>query len=170
MTSTRSPIPQSHLYRYEHSIEIDPGNDRSRLLVVMKNPSYPDEGNVCFAKAVAWARQRRFGAVDFVNLFARRAYRPHALNGLGYDEAVGEHNDYMISLLADDADLVVAAWGQPSRIRSAWYHRRVREVVAVIGGDRLTAVGTTAAGHPLHPQVWSTGLPVLDFDPGGVRW
>src|SRR4051812_8377107 len=112
MTTTRVPIPDTDLYRFEYSIELD-DSGRGRLLVVMKNPSYPDERNICFTKAAAWARQHEFGAVDVVNLFARRAYDPRDLNAMPYDDAVGAHNDYMISLLAADADLVIAGWGQP---------------------------------------------------------
>lgn len=169
MNTTRSPIPEADLYRFEYSIELDVTDRRGRVLVVMKNPSYPDERNICFAKAAAWARQRDFGAVDFANLFARRAYDPRELNALAYEDAVGVHNDYMIGLLADDADLVIAAWGQPSGIRSAWYERRVRDVVDVIGADRLTALGTTSAGHPKHPQVWSNSWTPSDWRVPGLR-
>jgi hypothetical protein len=68
-----------------------------------------------------------------------------------------------------DADLVVAAWGQPSHLRGAWYERRVREVVEVLGADRMTCLGTTTYGHPFHPQVWSKSWNIRDWSIDEVR-
>jgi len=64
----------------------------------------------------------------------------------------------------------VAARGQPSGIRSQRYRERVAEVTDLIGSDRLTCVGTTTAGHPMHPQVWSSSLNIRDWVAGDVCW
>jgi hypothetical protein len=166
----RPTIPDTERYRYEWSIELDDTSDRGRLLVIMKNPSYPDEQNVCFAKVTAWARARDFSGCDIANLFARRAYDPRELNALSYEEAVGPYNDFTIGLLAADADIVIAGWGQHSGIRRDWYECRVREVAAIVGAERFDSLNTTKAGHPTHPQVWSTATEPRPWLIDDFRW
>jgi hypothetical protein len=164
-------IPADDLYRtewWQHDLgPVDGGT----VLVIMKNPSYPDEGNHCFRQAAGWARVNGFSTLAVANLFARRAFHPRELNRLTFEEATHPHNDSQIEWMQFDADLVLAAWGQPSGIRADWYRERVGKVVEVIGRERLACLKTTSNGHPFHPQTWARSWTIRDWSVDEVaRW
>lgn len=166
-----APLGCTDTYRTWFHEELPPGPGRGDVIVIMKNPSWPDEGNVCLAEARHMAIDHDFSNLYVANLFGLRARQPRSLNTLTYAEAVTESNDTLLALMAADVELVVGAWGNPNGINPRWYQRRVTEVVELLGPDRFTSFGTTAAGHPRHCYSWRFGRPPLgDWDLARVRW
>jgi hypothetical protein len=115
---------------------------------------------------MAWARRHGFGRLVVVNLFAARATKPTALNTLSYGRAVGAGNDEYLKAAAEQADALVAGWGNPNGLRPARYHRRIAEVIALVAGRPIYRVGPpTRQGHPRHGLWWRAdmGLRLIDF-------
>ena len=140
------------------------------VIVIMKNPSWPDEGNICLAEARRMAEDFGFSNLYVGNLFGRRARQPGQLNSLTYEDAVIDENDRMLELMAAETDLLVAAWGSANGIDKEWYQRRVNEVVDLLGPDRFTCFGTTKTGQPRHCYSWRIDRPALrDWDPNSLR-
>ena len=139
-------------YRYSLSRPL-PGGDHGPVLFIMLNPSTADETEDdptirrCLGFARAWGREKLLVG----NLFALRATDPRELSRasqpIGEDFA-GERNNEWLIAMAEDVDLVIAAWG----VHGALFERgrKVREMLAV-RGVQLHHLGLTKAGHPRHP-------------------
>jgi hypothetical protein len=128
------------------------------LAVILKNPSTADAGrsDPTLGKVEAWARRQGFGAAIIVNLFARRSTEPAGLNRYRYAAAVGPENDAFIRKAARSAETVIAAWGNPNGIEREMYDQRVGEVMRLLRGRELGAVGgLTKRGYPRHGLRWS---------------
>lgn len=76
------------------------------------------------------------------NLFAYRATDPAELRKV--EEPVGPLCDRWLRDLTDQADLVVAAWGNHGLFRERW-----KEVAAIC--SELHCLGLTRLGQPRHP-------------------
>lgn len=135
--------------------------------VIGKNPAPSDAGSITLQRVIAAAEKWRLSPYLF-NMFSLRGWPADIVKSLriDYDGTVGAFNN-MELLEARDADLVVAAWGQPSRIDLPLYRRREAEVMELIGRDRFVCVGLTDDGFPLHPMRWPTAGPltVMDYLP-----
>jgi len=159
---------RTHRLWYHEHLTQGIGGD---VVVIMKNPSWPDHGNTCLAEARRMAEENGFSNLYVGNLFGLRAPKPRDLNTGSYDEAVSDDNNGILELMAAETELVVAAWGGPNGIRPQWYRRRVAEVVELLGPDRFTSFGTTATGHPRHCYSWRFGREALgDWDLSKTAW
>lgn len=94
----------------------------------------------------AWG-YRRFG---IINLFAHVATDPRELLKLDYAEAVGPDNDRHITEAAQEATLIIAAWGSSYPKALA---RRVGEVLDLLeeAAGAVHHLGMTKNGDPRHP-------------------
>jgi hypothetical protein len=95
----------------------------------------------------ARARLRRawgYGALIVTNIFGWRSTDPQALKRVR--DPVGEGNDAAILRAAEEADLVVCAWGNHGLERS----RQVRELLKGIDLHVLKITGAGEPGHPLY--------------------
>jgi hypothetical protein len=118
------------------------------VAVIGKNPASADEANATLRRVKACARRLQLSPCLY-NLFACRgtARDVDRLVRHDYDLAVGVHNDFeLLEGLA--ADLVIAAWGQPTGIDRRIYDRRVGEVMELVGRDRFVCLGFTSDGYP----------------------
>jgi hypothetical protein len=152
--------PDTGLYRYLLDVRLTDDPAARRLAVVLKNPSTASavRSDPTVGKVETWARRQSIGAVSYVNLFALRATRPTALNAHPYAATVGAENDEYILGAATQADVVVVAWGNPNGIAPERYRRRIGEVLALLGGQRLHVVGPlTRLGYPRHGLLWNDG-------------
>jgi hypothetical protein len=115
---------------------------------VMLNPSTADETvlDPTVRRCVDFAQRWGFAALDVVNLFALRSTDPAALRA--HVDPVGPKNDELLVTIAEQADLVVAAWGRHGR-----YRARDEQVVDLLGaaGVDLMCLGCNADGTPRHP-------------------
>ncbi len=145
-------------YRYLLEVQVaETAQPLACLLVILKNPSAASatRSDPTVGKVEAWARAHGFGRVIYTNLFAYRSSVPSALHGLPYELIVGPENDEALRQAGGQADVVVAAWGNPHGIDRVVYDRRIREVLEIIRGQRLFMVGSqTRLGYPRHGLFW----------------
>lgn len=108
-----------------------------------------DRDDQTIRKCCGFAKRWGYSGIIVVNLFAFRATDPKDLRELirhgKLDIAIGEGNDEAIANAANEADLVVMAWGA----NAAHYPNRVAQVMKVF--LRPFCIATTVSGHPLHP-------------------
>lgn len=124
---------------------------RGRVLFVMLNPSTADgrEDDPTIKRCIGFARSWGYGSLEVGNLFAYRATKPTDLAkaaAAGID-TVGPTNDRWLDLLAERADLIVAAWGAQPIGR-----QRETEVLELLRRrGPAYSLGLTRGGYPLHP-------------------
>lgn len=118
---------------------------------IMLNPSTADEVELdpTCRRCKGYAEKWGFGKLIVGNIFALKATKPREL--YGHDDpmdVVGPENDYHLTSICEDAELVVAAWGAHGDL-----HGRGSEVARSItsSGVDLFALNTTQDGHPNHP-------------------
>lgn len=127
-----------------------------RLLWVMLNPSTADEAlddptiRKCrgFTKRNEYGTAKPFGSFSVVNLFAARATDPRQLRLVPWLTMTGGvENDRHIKQAADDADVIVVAWGA----HGERFRDRAHEVLSMLKGRELWCLGRTKSGDPVHP-------------------
>ena len=108
------------------------------------NPSTADASrdDPTLRRCMSFARERGFGGVSLGNLFALRATNPRTLREV--EDPVGPRNDLWLKRLADEASLVVAAWGTRGRLGG-----RDAAVLPLLG--QVSCLGVTQQGDPRHP-------------------
>lgn len=130
------------------------------LCFVMLNPSTADAeaDDPTIVKCIGFAQRLGFDGIDVVNLFAYRATAPRDLRKAGYP--VGPENDAWIRAAANDADVVVCAWGSNARGLS-----RPDAVLELLREEdrKPMVLGRCNDGTPAHPlfQPYSRQLEVL---------
>lgn len=113
---------------------------------VVSNPNPNDELDrdptcqACVDHAERWG----FGSLVVVALFALRSSNPAAFRH--HPDPVGPKNDEHLRRACEEANLVVAAWGDEGSIRD-----RDREVLELLDAD-LHCVGLTPDEHPAPPR------------------
>ena len=135
------------IYRYR--LTRDGAMGGSTCLFIMLNPSTADEKvddptiRRCMAYAARWGHAR----LEVVNLFALRATNPAQLR-LFRGDPVGPDNDRHIMEAVQDADIVIAAWGQHGKLRG-----RAGEVRQMVLNMRrpLYCLRRSKNGQPSHP-------------------
>jgi hypothetical protein len=130
---------------------------------VMLNPSTADEtaNDPTSRRCINFARSWRYGGVMQVNLFALRGSDPAVLMK-HTDSRRGPDNDLWLARTAQEADLVVAAWGaHPAAI---WRGPKVLDFLADIGPVHI--IRLTASGHPEHPLYLPSDLKPIWYRAG----
>ncbi|MCS6825533.1 MAG: DUF1643 domain-containing protein [Caldilinea sp.] len=130
------------------------------LTVIQKNPSLAnaERCDPTVGKVESWARHNAFDRVIYVNLFALRSPHPTRINQVELRAAIGVDNDAFILHACGQAEIIVAAWGNPNGVDPARYRQRIEEVLTLIrlAGYPLHRVGAlTKAGHPRHGLHWN---------------
>ena len=112
----------------------------------MLNPSTADAmvDDPTIRRVIGFAKDWGYGSALVGNLFAYRATDPKELKQR-YD-AVGEENDYYLSLLARLSDKIIVAWGSMKYAKV-----RARAVVHLLRDRQLQCLGKTKDGSPRHP-------------------
>ena len=117
---------EDSLYRYVLTMSLN-GGSMKRLVLFQFNPSTagssrsdPTVGKVC-----NWAKEHGYGFVTFLNLFARRSTNPEALDGISFDDLVGEANDRTISRELATFKTIIFGWG--GQMGSHWSSIRAAE-------------------------------------------
>lgn len=152
MIGTR--ISNNGLYRYTLDRDLFAGE--GTVAFIMLNPSTADATQDdptirrCIGYGISWGFQKLLVG----NLFALRATKPIKL--LAADDPVGPENDRWLREIANEADLVVCAWGAHKLAA-----KRARE--AVLPGE-LTALKVTASGQPGHPLYLKKDLQPVKFE------
>lgn len=117
---------------------------KPHVLFVGLNPSTADEttDDPTLIRCMNFAKSWGYGGVCMANLFAYRATDPADMKAAA--EPVGTENDRWLKMLAQNAGLVVAAWGNDGS-----YLGRSGHVVKLI--PDLHCLKLNKSGEPAHP-------------------
>lgn len=116
------------------------------LMVIGLNPSTADEINndPTVTRCINYARDWGFGGLIMTNAFAYRSTDPLAMKKAMVDP-VGPDNDYWLQRMAEEAKLILAAWGN----HGLWRNRQAH-ILDLIPQD-IYCLGLTRLGAPRHP-------------------
>jgi hypothetical protein len=108
------------------------------------NPSTADEltNDPTIRRCIAFARGWGYDALCMANLFGYRATKPIDMKKAS--DPVGPENDNILSRLASDAGIAIAAWGT-----NGTYKGRDQSVKQLV--PNLHYLRMTKGGHPSHP-------------------
>lgn len=130
--------------RYRYALWRTWDDTRPRVMFIGLNPSTADEtaDDPTLRRTMDFARRWGFGGVGNGNLFAFRATNPKDM--MAAEDPVGPENDAWLRRLAEEAGLVVAAWGNggPFLDRSGVVRRLLPD---------LHVLKLNASGEPAHP-------------------
>jgi hypothetical protein len=121
------------------------------------NPSTADESkdDPTIRRCIGFTKSWGYSALCMVNLFAYRATNPADMKKV--TDPIGPYNDSYLLTLAEDAGVVIAAWGMHGVYRGR--NEVVRNLIPNLNYLRLTKDGHP--GHPLYlpsnltPQPWT---------------
>lgn len=143
-------------YRYRLFRCWDPGSVRMPLLWLMLNPSTADASidDPTIKRCIGFSQGWGYGSLLVGNLYAFRSTDPDALLSLDYETAVGPENDYHLDLMAQRAEKIVCAWGNPGIKRrkgpplcpGGWWH-----------------LGLTKSRQPKHPLYLRSDTQLAEF-------
>lgn len=142
-------LSDDRTYRYDLSRVWD--GSKPYAMFICLNPSTADESedDPTSRKCIQYAKSWGYGGMHIANLFAYRATEPKDL--LDIDDPVGEDNDKWLSKIANDADIVIAAWGNHGQ-----YLNRADQVSNSI--PTLHCLNVNNSGEPAHPLYLSADL------------
>lgn len=126
------------------------------MAVIGLNPStateYEDDQTV--NRCWKLAKRDGYDAFCMLNIFALRSTDPQQL--YTSPDPVGPDNNRWIQEVAQQADIVVAAWG----VHGAFHHRgnQVRQMI-----PDLKCLGITKHGHPRHPLYLRKDVAIIKF-------
>ncbi|MCK0152908.1 DUF1643 domain-containing protein [Alcanivorax sp. S6407] len=129
-------------YRYALWRQWAEGDDF--ILLIGLNPSTANhrQDDPTIRRGMGFARDWGYSGLCVANLFAFRATYPKDLFAAA--DPVGPKNDQWLRKLANQADLVVAAWGNLGH-----HMDRAHQVANRLGN--LHAIRVNASGDPAHP-------------------
>ena len=108
------------------------------------SPSTADEveDDPTVRRCIQFAKDWGYGALCMTNLFAFRATDPAVMKA--HPEPIGPDTNAVLAELANNAGVVVAAWGNHGS-----HSARDRQVIALL--PNLHCLKVTKAGQPSHP-------------------
>ena len=125
--------------------------DADHVLFICCNPSAADARNddPTLIKCVHYAKRWGYGGVSMANLFACRAAKPKDM--LSSKDPIGVNNDKWLRELSNNADLVIAAWGNYGKHMDRSH--QIREDITDLHYLKLNA-----SGEPSHPLYLKSNL------------
>lgn len=133
------------------------------VMFVGLNPSTADEtsDDPTLIRCINYAKSWDFGGVCMANLFAYRATNPNDMKIAA--DPIGQENNRWLKKLANDAGLIVAAWGNDGAYlgRSA----QVKTLLANMHCLKLNKSGEPA--HPLYQKSDIAPVPMHTKQKGG---
>lgn len=146
--------------RYRYRLERRWSKVPGTALFVMLNPSTADaeKDDPTIRRCVGFAKGWGLGHLIVTNVFALRATDPEEL-ALERDP-VGPENEGHLRKAAQEADVIVVAWGAGPRRLFAVRYLRLASVISDLAGPStisqplgrpLWCLGTTKNGSPRHP-------------------
>jgi hypothetical protein len=155
MSSDYALFSMDGKFRYVLERTLLPHVDR-RCLFVMLNPSTADAkmDDPTIRRCRRFALDNGFGIMTVVNLFAYRATDPLVLTATSqYFDVIGEDNNKHISAMAEQSNLIIAAWGTRGK-----FLQRDKEVLALLSQYDIYCVGKNKDGSPKHPLYIKNGI------------
>jgi len=139
-------LSEDGVYRYNLIREWDSMDPV--MLFIMLNPSTADavDDDPTIRRCTSFAQRENCGMIEVVNLFAFRATDPKELKTA--EEPIGADNDEIIVMAAEEADIIVCAWGT----NGALYERNEKVISLLQSVEKpIMCLGKTKDGHPKHP-------------------
>ncbi len=142
--------------RYRYSLIREWDAEKPKVLFIGLNPSTADEteDDATIRRCIGFAKRWGFGAILVGNLFAIRSKDPAVL----YEtkDPIGPENDVYLAKMAQEASLIVAAWGN-----NGGYRNRSEEVSALF--PQMKCLGVNKTGEPKHPLYVPSDQALMDF-------
>ncbi len=142
--------------RYRYSLIRVWDAEKPKVLFIGLNPSSADEteDDATIRRCIGFAKRWGFGAILVGNLFAIRSKDPAVL----YEtkDPIGPENDVYLAKMAQEASLIVAAWGN-----NGGYRNRSEEVSALF--TQMKCLGVNKTGEPKHPLYVPSDQALMDF-------
>jgi len=155
MSDRKTIFSECRKYRYTLWRAWDMLNPAYAMFIGL-NPSTADEthDDPTVRRCIGYAKSWGYGALCMTNLFAFRATDPQDMKA-AYSP-VGLFNDVYLKQCAEDAGVVVAAWGT-----HGIHQNRGTIVMKMLPG--LLCLGVTKNGYPKHPLYLPLGLQPLPY-------
>lgn len=130
--------------RYRYALWRTWDGSKSLVMFIGLNPSTADEtaDDPTLIRCMNFARSWGYGGVCMANLFAFRATEPTEMKSS--DDPVGVENNRWLERLANDAALVVAAWGNDGS-----FLNRSADIRLLL--PELHCLKMNKSGEPAHP-------------------
>jgi len=124
---------------------------RPYAMFVGLNPSTADEieNDPTIIRCINFAKSWGYGGLCMANLFAYRATEPDDM--MAQPEPVGTGNDDWLIKLANDAGVIIAAWGN-----GGGHLNRSKQVVELL--PNLHCLKMNKSGEPAHPLYLKSDL------------
>lgn len=119
------------------------------VMFIMFNPSVADEeiDDATIRRCIGFARDWGYGGIEVCNLYAYRSTKPEAL--LNTIDPIGVENTAHIKKIAEQADLIVCAWGN-STIGNKLMKNLKHDYKPLSGLDKLHFIELAIDGTPKH--------------------
>jgi len=116
------------------------------LMVIGLNPSIADEtqDDPTIRRCVSFAKAWGYAALCMTNVFAWRDTDPGEMKM--QQEPCGPDNDIWLRRCADEASMILAAWGTHGT-----HHGGANAVEDLLSDKTIYCLGRTKDGHPKHP-------------------
>lgn len=153
---TNAILSEDRKYRYTLSRVWD--DNKPKVLFVCLNPSTADENedDRTVTKCINFAKSWGYGGLLVGNLFALRSTDSSKL--YSEEDPVGPENDRFLQELAQQASLIVAAWGDHGSYM--WSSTKVK---TMFSDKRLKCFKINLSKEPKHPLYVSGDAALIDF-------
>ena len=143
-------------WRYSLTRDVASLTGKGTVTFVGLNPSTADENedDPTIRRCIGFARRWGYARLKMVNLYAYRATDPKLLASVL--DPIGPDNDYVLSVVFEGSDLIVAAWGARAKFE------RVADVMGWPIHPRL-CLGLTKSGAPRHPLYLRANTSLVPF-------
>jgi|TARA_B110000971_G_scaffold121074_1_gene124015 hypothetical protein len=144
--------------RYRYALWRTWDQNKPSVLFIGLNPSTADETNddPTLTRCINYAKYWGYGSVCIANIFAYRATKPKEL--FARKRIIGKENNHWLFKLANDADLVIAAWGNHGQYKNRSSHVKLMF-------KQLHCLKLTKKGEPAHPLYLRADLTPTLFAP-----
>lgn len=148
-------LSKDHKYRYKLSREWD--SSRKKVLFICLNPSTADEktDDRTVTRCMDFAKRWGFGGIMMGNLFAYRSTDKRQIYAC--DDPIGPENDMHLKDMAEDAGLIVAAWGNDGGFMNR--SSVIRKMFA-----NMKCLQINASGEPKHPLYVVATKELIDYN------
>ncbi len=140
----KSNAELSNCRHYRYALWRTWDESKPYAMIIGLNPSTADEikNDPTITRCINFAKSWGYGGVCMANLFAYRTSNPSDMKSQKYP--IGTDNDIWLTKLAQDAGIVVAAWGNDGN-----HLNRSSAVIEII--PNLHYLKMNLSGEPAHP-------------------
>ena len=140
--------------------------NKPKCVFIMLNPSTADanKNDSTITRCINRANLLGFGGILVVNLFAYRTTYPSDLFSYK-DNKIGCKNDDYIKYAANISDTIICAWGNGGIHQER--DKAVKRILFNESNAKLTHIGLTKPGNPLHPIARGKCIP---YEQQPIHW